>query len=54
MTDSVEVIESKRDRDAVQTAIQTWLDNNSPTSIDHVKVVYELSNRVGIAVLYTA
>ena len=55
MPDSVEVIESKRNRDAVQSRIQTWLDNNSTvSSVDQVKTVYEMNDRVGIAILYTA
>lgn len=55
MSDSVEVIESKRNRDAVQSRIQTWLTNNSGvSSVDHVKTVYEMNDRVGIAILYTA
>jgi len=54
MPDSVDVIESERNRDAVQSTIQTWLNNNSPTSVDHIKPVYEMNDRVGIAVIYTA
>lgn len=55
MSDSVEVIESKRNRNAVQSRIQTWLDNNAGiTSLDHVKQVYEMNDRVGLAMIYTA
>ena len=55
MPDSVEVIESKRNRDAVESRIQTWLNNNgSITSLDQVKTVYEMNDRVGIAMIYTA
>lgn len=55
MSDSVEVIESKRNRDAVQSRIQTWLDNNSAiTSLDEVEPVYEMNDRVALAMIYTA
>ena len=56
MADSVEVIESARDRDAVENRIQQWLDNNSGsiTSLDEVEPVYEMNNRVGLAMLDTA
>lgn len=54
MSDSVEVIESKRNRDAVESTIQDWLDDNSPESLDQVKTVYEMNDRVGIAMIYTA
>jgi hypothetical protein len=55
MSDSVDVVESKRNRDAVESRIQTWLTNNSGiTSLDQVKTVYEMNDRVGIVLLYTA
>jgi hypothetical protein len=55
MSDSVDVIESKRNRDAVESRIDEWLTNNSGiTSLDHIKTVYEMNDRVGIAMIYTA
>jgi hypothetical protein len=54
MSDDVDVIEAKANKDAVESAIQTWLDNNSAiTSLDHVKTVYEHRDRVGIAMIHT-
>lgn len=55
MSDSVDVVESKRNRGDVESTIQGWLDDNSGiTSLDDVKKVYEMNDRVGIVLLYTA
>ena len=54
MSDSVDIVEAKRDKASVETAIQSWLDSNSVTSIDDIEQVYEMNNRVGIAIVYTA
>lgn len=53
-SDDVDVVESKANRDAVEQAIQTWLNNNSgATSLDHVVPAYEHRDRVGLAMIHT-
>jgi len=55
MSDSATVVESKANRDAVESAVQTFLDDNAGvTSIDDVEKVYEKVDRVGILITYTA
>ncbi|GGO03520.1 hypothetical protein [Haloarcula pellucida] len=54
VSDDVDVVEAKANRDAVEAAIQTWLDNNSAaTSLDHVAPVYEKRDRIGLAMVHT-
>jgi hypothetical protein len=55
MTDSATVVESKKNRDAVESAVQSWLtDNSGVTSVDGVAKVYEMRDRVGVLITYTA
>lgn len=55
MSDSAVVVESKRNKNAVESAVQDWLTNNSGiTSLDHVTKVYEMPDRVGVLITYTA
>jgi len=54
MSDDVDVVEAKANKAAVESAIQTWLNDNSAiTSLDHIKTVYERRDRVGIAMIHT-
>lgn len=54
MSDDVDVIEAKANRDAVESTIQAWLTNNSTiTSLDSVERVYEHRDRVGLAMIHT-
>jgi hypothetical protein len=54
MSDDVDVVEAKADRDAVESAIQTWLnDNSAASSLDHVVPTYEKRDRVGLAMIHT-
>lgn len=55
MTDSVAVIESSRNKSSIETAIQTWLNDNSGiTSVDDTEVLRRGSNKVLIIVMYSA
>jgi len=54
MPDDVDVIEFNPNRDDAESAIQTWLDNNSGiTSLDSVQKTYEHRGRVGLAMIHT-
>jgi len=53
-SDDVDVVESKANRDAVEEAVQNWLDSNTTaTSLDHVAPVYEKRDRIGLAMIHT-
>jgi len=55
MTDSAVVVESAKNRDAVESAVQSWLtDNSGVASVDAVEQVYEMNDRVGVLIAYTA
>lgn len=54
MPDDVDVIEFHPNRDDAESAIQTWLDNNSAiTSLDATQKVYEKKGRIGLAMIHT-
>lgn len=54
VSDDVDVVEAKANEVAVENAIQTWLnDNSAATSLDHVQLVYEKRDRVGVAMIHT-
>jgi len=55
VSDSATVVEAKRNKAAIETAVGTFLTNNSGvTSIDDVEKVYEMNDRVGILITYTS
>lgn len=55
MTDSVDTVEANANAGAIESAIQTWLDNNSTvTSVDDTEPVKIGRDRVVIAIMYTA
>jgi len=54
MSDDVDVIEFHANKGDAESAIQTWLNNNSGiTSLDTVQKVYEHRDRVGLAMIHT-
>ena len=54
VSDDVDVIEFNPNKTDADSAIQTWLDNNSAaTSLDHVSKVYEKRGRTGLAMIHT-
>lgn len=54
MSDSVEVLEASRNKSAIQSAIQTWLNNNTVTSVDFISIDRRGSNKMLITIVYTA
>lgn len=53
VSNDVDVIEFHPNKSDAESAIQTWLNNNSTaTSLDHVSKVYEKSGRVGLAMIH--
>ena len=55
VSDSATVVEAKKNKAAVESAVETFLTNNSGvTSIDDVEGIYEMNDRVGILITYTA
>jgi len=54
VSDDVDVVEYHPNKGDAESAIQTWLNNNSSaTSLDHVSKVYEKQGRVGLAMIHT-
>lgn len=53
MSDDVDVIESKANRDAIEAAVQTWLDNNTGATLDFVVPAVEKRDRVMLAMIHT-
>lgn len=54
MTDSVAVLESSRNKSTIESTIQSWLTNNTVTSVDHTDVERRGSNKVLVVIYYTA
>jgi len=54
VSDDVDVVESKANKAAIESAINTWLtDNSGATSLDHVVPVVEKRDRVMLAFIHT-
>lgn len=54
VSDDVDVVEYHPNKSDAESAIQTWLSNNSgATSLDHVSKAYEKQGRVGLAMIHT-
>jgi len=54
MTDSVDVVEFSADTGSAETELQSWLDNNAVTSVDHTNTFSIGRNREAMAIWYTA
>ena len=55
VSDSATVVEAKKNKAAVESAVEVFLSNNADvTSIDDVEGIYETADRVGILITYTA
>ena len=56
MTDSVAVVDINKptDRSDVETTLQSWLDNNTVTSVDFVDYEKLKRNRAQVIIFYTA
>lgn len=54
MTDSVDTVESNANSASIESAIQTWLDNNAVTSVDDTEQVKIGRDRVVTTIMYTA
>lgn len=54
VSDDVDVVESKANAAAIESAIQTWLnDNSGATSLDHIVPAVEKRDRVMLAFVHT-
>lgn len=55
MADDVDVLQinDKSDRAAIESAIQSWIDDNSAATIDDVEKVAEMNQRLYIAIVHT-
>lgn len=55
MSDDVDVIDITKTTDDshIESQIQTWLNNNSSATLDHVVRVTDKSNRVKLAFIHT-
>jgi len=54
VTDSVAVLDANADSGSIQSTIDTWMTNNSVTSVDDTESVKLGRNRVAIIIMYTA
>jgi len=54
MPDQVDVVESARNKADIESVVQGWLDSNTVTSVDDVELLRRGSNKVLIAIFYTA
>lgn len=54
MTDSVKVLEAGRNKSAIETTIQDWLNNNNPTSIDFMEVYRRGRAKTLVVIMYTS
>lgn len=56
MTDSVDVIDitDPTDSAAVESAIQSWLDNNAVTSVDLIDYEQVAKQRAQVLIFYTS
>lgn len=54
MTDSVDTVEANANSGAIESAIQTWLNNNAVTSVDDTESVKIGRDRVVVIIMYTA
>lgn len=49
---SVDLVESKANHDAIESALQDWVDNTTFTTVHHAEQVYEHRDRTGVAIFY--
>lgn len=54
MSDSAAVIETNNNAPAIEAEIQSWLDNNTVTSVDMFDTVEIGRDRTAIVIVYTA
>lgn len=54
MADSVDVLESARNKGDLESTIQSWLDANSTATFEEAEIVLRGRNKILVAVFYTA
>jgi len=54
VTDSVDTIDVNLNSGSIETEVQSWLDNNSVTSVDDTEFVKVGRDRAIVTIMYTA